>query len=621
MKNNLISTIALIAGVLTFFVSEFFYAELILINATISLVAFVFTPYIINKLVDLKYHFSSIYLVFFGLYIAVTFLSQLLGLNIYLISNIVRILVVLAFLILTYLYSLKVFENHKNEAEWLHTTGKKYIGLLIVGVLAALFINFVVIRQPNSIVALDLLQHQSVVNQVYTDVKICLFPSQCNNLFLKDGYTTLYHSILFFVSPPDNFIQQRIFNLDIAWVIVSSISIFIFARKFIQDRLALALASFIGLLTFVNGAYEFSFFIPQAFVFFIFLTSYTKEKLSRIKLISLIAIMVLTHFIIGAYLSVFLLILEGLKRKFINVRSLTFVGLLGVIFTALLSAYELTFETLLQADEIRFLGITTNKVFPQNILELVNMNPVLIVCLFAISILVLLGRLKDRSTTILVPIALTSISIYFLAPTYANKFLIGVGLYTAIVVCDLIFAFVKEQRKLIGTVAVLTLLSLWAFINNYNAILTFYRTSEQSVSALNEKEFGVVDFFRKADLECVVVTDPFSQIVITGLTRFETAQAQYMNTEYRQIIHSFLQNPTQAKLSSVLTYPGYENICFVYTYRFEESRVEKIDTWANQLYYYVVNSPKELTSTIEPIKILNDRMDLVYKDKYYYVFK
>jgi hypothetical protein len=431
----------------------------------------------------------------------------------------------------------------------------------------------------------------------------------------------LYHSILFFVSPPDNFIQQRIFNLDIAWVIISAVSIFIFAKKFIDHRLALALGSFIGLLTFVNGAYEFSFFIPQAFVFFIFLTSYTKEKLSRTKLISLIAILILTHFVIGAYLSFFLVVLEGLKRKFINTRSLTFVGLLAVIFTVLLSAYELTFEKLLQADEIKFLGITTNKVFPENILELINMNPVLIPLLFIISILVLIGKLKERNTIILVPIALISVSIYFLAPTYANKFLIGVGLYTAIVVSDLLFYFVKEQRKLIGSVAVLTLLSLFAFINNYNAILTFYKTSEYSVSALNEKEFGVVDFLRKADLECVVVTDPFSQIVITGLTRFETAQAQYMNTEYRKIIHSFLQNPTQAKLSSVLTYPGYENICFVYSYRFEETRVEKIDTWANQLYYYIVDSSKELTSTIEPIRVLNDRMELVYKDKYYYVFK
>lgn len=619
MKNKLIALTALISGLSIFFVSEYFYTELILINVTFSLLSFLFLPYIIGKIVELKYHFSSIYLAYLGLYITVTFLAQILGLNIYVVSNIIRILVVMAFLVALYFYAIKEIEQRKDLD--IRNLDYKYPLLLVAGLIVALFINFVVIRQANSIVALDLLQHQSVVNQVYSDLKICLFPSQCNNLFLKDGYTTLYHSIQFFVSPTDSFIDQRIYTLDIAWLIISAVSIFIFAKKFIQNKFALALATFVALLTFVNGAYEFSFFIPQGFVFFIFLISYTKEKLDKFKLGSLILILVLTHFIIGAYLAFFLLVLEALKTKYLNIRNLTFVGVLAVIFTALLSALNLTFEKLIQASEVEYLGTATNKAFPENILELINMNPVIIFLFFGIAIAYLIGKLKERNTFVLIPIALISISIYFLAPTYANKFLIGVGLYSALIISDLLFQYIKEIRAQAIASGLLILLTLFSFINNYNSILTFYKTADSTISALNGKEAGLIKFLRQTEMDCTIVTDPFSQIAITGLTRFETANGQYMDPVYRKIIHNFLQTPTSLNLNTMIDFPGYSSPCFIYSYRFEEARVEKFDMWANQLYSYVVISEKTVSSSIEPIKTLSVEMDLVYKDKYYYVYR
>ncbi len=610
MKNKILFITSLL-GLSLFILSEILFQQLFFINLLFTLAAFLFLPLIIDRIWKLKIHFAFIYLSYFGAYIVVAFLSQM-DFEIFFLADLVRVMVVLGFLgCLTYLTQIAA----EAEFKW------NYALVLALGIIAALFINFVVIRQSGSIVALDELQHQSVVNQVYSDLKICLLPSQCNNLFLKDGYTTLYHSVLFFSSPADFSIEERLFSLDVIWLILSVAAIFIFAKKFLSDNLVAEVASILAIFVFINGSYEFVFFIPQTFTFFIFLISYKKAKCTLLEFITFATVMIASHLVMGTFLVFVMAVLELLKHKVITERALTLVAILGLVLTLLMNAYNLTFERIFQASEVEFLGDYTNKEFPLSLVELVNVNPVLVVSITATAMLFLLNKIKLPETGLLIPVTFFMASTYFLAPTYSNKFLVGIGVFMSIIVIDSLFKYLKDINYKTAIIVILFALSIFSFISNYRFYLTFYKSGENSYSVLNGKEAGLIQFLRNTNLECIIVTDPFSQIAVTGLTRFETSQAQYMDPQYRKIINNFLQNPNEARLAPVLEFPGYKDICFVYSYRFEEARIEKIDMWANQLYYYIVDSPKTLTSSLEPIKLLSDEMDLVYKDNYYYIFK
>lgn len=612
MKSKFLFTASLI-GLVTFLFSELFFSELLIFNTAISLGAFLFLPLLVDKLFQLKFHFASIYLSYLGAYIVITFIAKIFGIDIFFMANLARILVVIGTFAAASILVLQLNKEVKIKYA--------YILVLIAATIAAFILSFVIIRQSGSIVALDSLQHQAVVNQIYSDLKICLLPSQCNNLFLKDGYTTIYHSILFFVSPSDYSIEERLYTLDIVWLTLSAISIFIFARKFINHNFVASIAAAIPLFIFVNGSYEFSFFIPQTFTFFIFLISYKRELFKKKEFIALSIILIMCHLIMGAFLVTILGLMEFVKRRMVSIRPLTVVGILSLLFTILLSSLNLTIEKIFQSAEVEFLGDYTNKEFPINFGEFININPVLLTSFAVITGLFLANRIKRNGTSILIPIAFFLASTYFIAPTYANKFLIGIGVFVSIVIVDTIFRYIwnlNYQRIILGLIFAVSILS---YLNNYRFYLTFYKTGEDTISVLNKKESGLITFLRQTELECVIVTDPFTQIAITGLTRFETANAQYMNPEYRKIIHNFLQDPSASKLGNVLTYPGYKQTCFIYSYRLEEARVENIDMWANQIYYYVVDSTRTLNSEIDPVQLLDTEMDLVYKDKYYYVYR
>ncbi len=610
MKSKLPAILSVCLGGV-FVLSEILYSDLLILNLGLSLAAFLFLPKLIKEVFNIKFHFSLIYLAYLGAYITAVFLARTFSLDLFVLSTIIRLLVGIGFYGLLSLN----FYVREYKIDW------RYIALLVVALIGILFLNFGVLRQPGSIISLDSLQHQSVVNQSYSDLKICISPSQCNNLFLKDGYTTTYHSVLFFVSPSDFLTQSRIAAMDIVWLVISAIAVFMFVKHFIKDQRMQVIVTAVSLLVFVNGAYEFILFIPQTFSFFIFMMSFTRKKLSNLELVTFAISMLLVHLIMGAFLTFLMVMFELIKRKTVGLKSITLVATLGMILTFLFSALQLTFEKIFQSSEIEFLGNATNKAFPENLTELANINLILVIGLLATTLVYLLGFRKEKASFTLLPLALTSVAVYFFSPTYANKFLIGIGLYGAIVVIEIISDLIKNATTELIVITLCIAFSALAFVGNYKLTLSFYKTGDNVYSALNGKEKSLINFLKNTQLDCEVVTDPFSQIAITGLTKFQTYQGQYMSPDYRKIIHNFLQKPNEATLGAVLAYLDQENTCFIYSYRLEEARVEKIDMWANQLYYYVVDSSKTLNDDLEPIKVLDKDMNLVYRDKYYYVFK
>ena len=63
---------------------------------------------------------------------------------------------------------------------------------LVPAILFSLFL-FQFIRQQDSVVAIDYLQHITVPNALLHNNDLCWLPGHCSNLFLQHGYTTFYH--------------------------------------------------------------------------------------------------------------------------------------------------------------------------------------------------------------------------------------------------------------------------------------------------------------------------------------------------------------------------------------------------------------------------------------------
>jgi hypothetical protein len=81
------------------------------------------------------------------------------------------------------LFLIFIFQNQKRE-----DISEGAIKDLIMGILPAIVVvlfTFLLIRQPNSVAALDYFQHLTVPNKMFLNNILCLTPNQCSDLFLQ----------------------------------------------------------------------------------------------------------------------------------------------------------------------------------------------------------------------------------------------------------------------------------------------------------------------------------------------------------------------------------------------------------------------------------------------------
>ncbi len=97
---------------------------------------------------------------------------------------------------------------------------------------------------------------------------------------------------------------------------------------------------------------------------------YREKNISKKKLLLASILLILTHFIIGTYLSAFLwgreLILKQIDRRK-EVKIYYVILLTSVIFFILANIAGFSFEKLVQVDEVKVIGSLTNPYYPNNL--------------------------------------------------------------------------------------------------------------------------------------------------------------------------------------------------------------------------------------------------------------
>lgn len=499
---------------------------------------------------------------------------------------------------------------------------------LVPAILVSIFI-YIYLRQQDSVVALDYLQHTTVTNKMFYNNQICITPNQCSNLFLQTGYTTFYHIILGNIT---TFIQANpikvFYVLDLIWPLICSIPLYYLFKTFVKKTLWAQIGVLLSLLVFVTGAYEFTFFIPQTFAFLIFLMTLREGKLTKKQIIPITILLISIHFVMGTFLAIYLwikyILLDNLKKKN-EIRICYLVSILTLFFFTLANIAGFSIEKLIQTEEIETIGAVTNTYFPNNIYTYTGILGPIYLLITLITIANILRRKTNKTSLWAFTFLMIGSICYFLAPTYANKFTIGAGVFASI----LIVQFLSNLKLSMITRTLLTIAIIFIFGTNfyihYKEYLIFYTQTDGTVSAITEEDMDVVEYLKENKDITYIVSDPYTQIIVAALANVDTANAQYMNLKTRQNLITYLENPDSSTYETLITSPGIEtdNPTILYSSRLHTSITEKNTSWTYNIYSLEKDNSKPI---IEIDKYLEKDMKrlgkkTIYISDYFVLFK
>ncbi len=485
----------------------------------------------------------------------------------------------------------------------------KNIALAIIPATILSILTAIFIRQKDSVVALDYLQHTTVPNAMFYENKLCILPTQCSNLFLQHGYTTFYHIILGFLT---TFIHndpiKTFFMLDMLLPIIASVPLFYIFKKYTKNNLWSQLGVFISLSVFVTGAYEFIFFIPQTLTFLLFLIALKADNIKFKQLLPLTLLLTSTHFIFGPILSGLLwfkfIILDKLKTT-VELRVTYLILLLTLIFFTLSNIAGFSFEKMLQTDSVNIIGSLTNTYYPNNLTSIWNILGAIWLFIPIIYLTNIFQKSRSKASIIGISFAVIMLILYLLAPTYANKFTMGIGVYISIL---LVTFLSKRNFSSISKAILCSLLPAIFFVNfyiRYKEYLIFYTQYNGRVSAITEEDMQIVEYFKtdsKAPQQ--IVSDPYTQIILTSLANIKTANAQYMYLNLRENLYSYLKNPNPKTYETLITTPSFpsgKNVGILLTSRLYSSLVHEDKSWIYNMYSLDINNDEKIVGIDEKL--------------------
>ncbi len=584
----------------------------------------VFTlPFLIARLSACKekfyYHSMIFFLIYPVTYLLAYMITKITPLNLDALIHIISILIIFKWhSILAILITRLPTEEIKNILRQ---------GLYIVPLLLIYAAAILLIRDPNSVVALDYLQHYAVSTRMASGDILCIIPNQCSELFIQVGYTTIYHTILGFLTAFSNENPlNAIFLIDLIYPLLVGLLTFGLLKKFSRNIFFVAILALSTLFIFVNGAYESIFFLPQTLAFIFFLMALNIKNLSKKKLLTVGLIMILTHFIMGTYLFILLLgkyiIVDKLPQKTVKIFHkyiLAFAILTpGLLLIANSSGFSI--ESAFQGGATEIIGGVTNMPFPQNIWNYLSIwGGTAIFVFFSI-----IFRKDKTNKWYLYSVMYISIglSIFLLEPTYATKFLIGEGLFSIILILGYLKDLQDKKIKILATL--LILISLFpAYYFNKLDYLEFYKQDTGIANAVSNKDKKLLQFAQATEANCIFVSDPLTQILVESLGEQRTARAQYITPESRKQIFEFIQDPKEDTYENLRDIEELKkrNMCFIYSSRLNTS-LEKEDVfWIFHMYSIIIDNSIELDDTDKLRKFMLDKSyEINYEDNHFIVF-
>lgn len=605
--------------ILSLITKGFGFIETNIVTGIIFSLSILILPALISKVVFKKKHFGVGYVIGTLIYPLIYALAYLLNnqfaIDTVLIYKTVSLLILFSSL---YLFLIEIYQSNIHESKKL---SKAIVGILIA-IALLLGIRYFVGLDNDSALSLDFLQHNAVSKHI-EEGRLCITPNDCSSLFKKLGYTSYFHTIQTVLTvgfEVELGIAETSFNT--AFMIIATLSIFSFFQKHFQDDETSFIASLLSVFIFQVGAYSFNFFMPQTFALLIFINILAERKLTWKKLATGALILLASHFIFGPFFIALLILYQiffnsDIKKKDLGLgQTITVIAFIGIAITFIANLRGFSIEKVIQKRDVEQLGFFTNYYYPQNLLFLIKQyGPLLLPFTFAT---ICHFFYKKKSTTVLFSITYVSFCLicYFLAPTYANKFLIGSSIFLVFNIVSLLNS-IELKRWFKFALLISLLFSMLPFymlnFSNYN---TFYTQNRGKISSLVREDAELIDFLQRNKLNCQIVSDPYTQLMVTSQTSYDTAGGQYQELFTRQALINLIENPNEETYEYLLTSTDIkEPFCILLSSRlFSKSMYVNQNNipWLNSMYEYQINNNYGVGNISNIIEFLDSKGFTIY---------
>ena len=599
MRNKILIAIPILASYIYCLYLVYFESAANISNnvifAIISISSLFVLPAVISKLVTKKSYFGVGYilstLIYPLTYLLIYLLTKWLNLD----SHLLYRAIGYTFLSFT-AFSLLFLIFKKDIKNYISL--RRGIFLYICVFVFLISIYFLLGIKTNALLGTDFLQHNAVALEM-ANGRLCLTPNQCSELFQKLGYTTYFHSMQVFSAIGFGIsvgLASTIFNF--AFVATSSLVVASILSKYLKNKYAILLGTLATISIFEIGAYSFSFIIPQTFTLLLFLNILAEKKLKASGLLFSIPILIANHFIFGpifaVFASIYYLFVKLLRKQQDFLKVLAMVAMLAAIIAFLANFRGFSIEKFFQLSDVAILGGFSNYYFPENISFLFTQYGFLLILFIIATIYTFVKKKSQPFTFFSIFYVYTCLTLFFLAPTYASKFLIGSSFFMMFIIA-MMLKNLKLHSWLFVTVFGLVLVSNIPFyMTNLKKYTTFYTQNTGEISGFAQEDKDLIKYLSTKELNCEIVSDPYTQLMVRGNTNYETAGAQYQGLETRKAIINFIQNPTDENYEGMLSQHEISNrFCFVYTSRMEAvNRYHSLENvpWINNLYEYEIDN-------------------------------
>lgn len=564
--------------------------------ASISISSLFILPAILSRIITKKSYLGVGYLLSTLIYPLTYFLIYLLSKWLSLDSQMLYRAVAYTFLSFT-MISLVFLLFKKNIKNYVSIKRSIVIYAGVIGILIGIY--FFLGIKTNALLGTDFLQHNAVSIEM-ADVRLCLTPNQCSNLFQKLGYTTYFHSIQVFTTIGFDIeagLASTIFNFT--FIATCALLIANILSRYFKNKTLIVLGTLITLFVFEIGAYSFAFTLPQTFSLLLFLNIIAQRKLKLNLLLFSIPVLLLTHFILGpvfaGFAIIYYLITNKLKRNPDILKVIAMASMLGAIIAFLANFRGFSIEKFFQLSDIQILGTFSNYYFPDNIAFLFRQYGFLLIIFIISAIYIFIKKKVHPFACYSIVYAFLCLTFFFLAPTYANKFLIGSSFFMTFPIIYMINSL--RFKKWITSILLFLILcsSIPFYLSNIKSYATFYTQNTGEISGIVGEDTSLIQYLsNNENLKCQIVSDPYTQLMIRGNTRFETAGAQYQSLDTRNALVKFTTEPNDETYENLILQHDVGNrFCLILTSRIESTtRYTNINyaPWLNNLYDYEIDN-------------------------------
>ncbi len=510
----------------------------------------------------------------------------------------------------------------------IYRTLKSFV-LPIIVIVTYLLFNLL-LKDFGDSISTDIYIHKTAINGIKSSYEIGFFPDSYSSAFTDRAYFIgIFHSMLYFLSFGFGLDFVKVaYIIDIVFSLVVVVTIYNVSKSLLSSDTLRLLVLLVSVFAFENLAYTTQFFLPQTLAFLLFLiilAALNTTRLSLVKISCVFTILVTSHFVIGTFLTLIIVLSFGVRYFKIGIQALL---LWALVLSLLLATTGFSLGSILQSGYLNYFGITSdsfNIIFKIESLWII-FGPIWLLIIVS---LVFFTFKKKPANIVLEASAIgvvINIIVFILDPIFAGKFLIGIGIFGSMLIAWFLDRYLVSKFYFWQILTFTSAVIIVSYLVNFGSLMPFLKQQGGSSNVVGREDVPLANYWREQQPYCTAVSDPQTQLVIHSLGEGLSARALYLSLPSREVVLEFIQNPNRKNLSNIFSIEelmGRTDVCFVLSSKLQYLRRHD-HSWLKTVLNYLAINPGKLSKNDSVQEFFENESQLalkLYEDEYYEVYK